>query len=240
MPVMHRSCPMRSNTSDSSNSDKTQEEKEKEEKEKSRQSQINATKYSLLALGTMIASFTGYAITEWGPPRRDENGETITDEFSKHPVVKQYILRSWDNLWNWKTVLEEPARDLLLPDVLKSPYVQPPYTLIIEMNGILTHPEWSYKMGWRFKKRPFVDYLLQQCGPPMFELVIFTQDPGFTAHPLLDSLDPNGLIMYRLYRDSTVSIIFLNVNDHQLMTSFCSWTAVCGWCPDQGLELPES
>lgn len=232
LPVIHRSCAISSTTGGAK--EKTSEEKEREEKEKSRQSQIKATKYSLLALGTMIAGFTGFAVSEWGPPRRNENGEPVADEFSGYPVVKQYILRSWDSLWNWKTVLEEPARELLLPDVLKSPYVQPPYTLIIEMTGILTHPEWSYKMGWRFKKRPFVDYLLQQCGPPMFELVIFTQDPGFTAHPLLDSLDPNGLIMYRLYRDSTVSMPFCN----RISDLLCC-TALCGWCPNQGPELPE-
>lgn len=194
-----------STTTTTAESEKTKEEKEREDKEKSRQSQVKATKYSLLALGTMVAGFTAFAISEWGPPHRDEQGNPVTDQFSQYPVMKQYILRAWDALWNWKQVLEEPTRDLLLPDPLQSPYIQPPYTLIIEMNGILTHPEWSYKMGWRFKKRPFVDYLLQQCGPPLFELVIFTQDPGFTAHPLLDSLDPSGLIMYRLYRDSTVS-----------------------------------
>lgn len=182
------------------------EAKEKEEREKSRQSQVKATRISLMALGTLFLGFGGFAVSEWGPPRRDENGQPVPDKFSELPTMKQYLLRTWSTLWNWKTSLEEPVREKLLPDPLTAPYIQPPYTLIIEMNGILTHPEWSYKTGWRFKKRPFVEYLLQQCGPPLFELVIFTQDPAFTAHPLLDSLDPNGMIMYRLYRDSTVSI----------------------------------
>lgn len=182
------------------------EAKEKEEREKSRQNQIKATRISLMALGTLFLGFGGFAVSEWGPPRRDENGQPVPDKFSDLPTVKQYLKRTWSTLWNWKQSLEEPVREKLLPDPLTAPYIQPPYTLIIEMNGILTHPEWSYKTGWRFKKRPFVEYLLQQCGPPLFELVIFTQDPAFTAHPLLDSLDPNGMIMYRLYRDSTVSI----------------------------------
>ena len=176
-----------------------------DEKERSRQSQVKATRYSLFALGTLLAGFSAFAVSEWGPPARDGEGRPVADRFSHHSIVLQYLLRTWDALWNWKAVLEEPVRELLLPDPLQAPYIQPPYTLIIEMNGILTHPEWSYRMGWRFKKRPFVDYLLQQCGPPLFELVIFTQDPGFTAQPLLDSLDPQGLIMYRLYRDSTVN-----------------------------------
>lgn len=189
---------------DATKLDETSDAKEKEEKEKRRQSQVKATRYSLVALSTLLAGFAAFAVSEFGPPRKDEHGNPIPDKFSQHSLVKQYILRTWDTMWNWKQTLEEPVRNLLLPDPLQKPYMQPPYTLIIEMNGILTHPEWTYKTGWRFKKRPFVDYLLQQCGPPLFELVIFTQDPGFTAQPLLDSLDPSGLIMYRLYRDSTV------------------------------------
>lgn len=39
--------------------------------------------------------------------------------------------------------MQEPSRDKLLPEPLKEPYYQPPYTLVIEMNGILVHPEWT-------------------------------------------------------------------------------------------------
>ena len=213
-----------------------------EEKEKSRQNQVKATKYSVIALGTLLAGFTAFAVSEWGPPRRDEHGQAVPDKFSQHALVLQYLLRTWDALWNWKQVLEEPVRELLLPDPLQAPYVQPPYTLIIEMNGILTHPEWSYRMGWRFKKRPFVEYLLQQCGPPLFEVVIFTQDPGFTAHPLLDSLDPNGLIMYRLYRDSTVRRVccsICSIRSPVVLTLLLPRTALRRRRPHQGSELPE-
>lgn len=200
------------------------EDAEAKDKEKRQQSQIKATRYSLLALGTMLAGFTAFGISEYGPPRKDEHGNPIPDKFSHHSIVKQYILRTWDAMWNWKQTLEEPVRELLLPDPLQAPYIQPPYTLIIEMNGVLTHPEWTYKTGWRFKKRPFVDYLLHQCGPPLFEVVIFTQDPGFTAHPLLDSLDPNGLIMYRLYRDSTVSSLLSHVPLLTIFFRSAMWT----------------
>jgi len=35
--------------------------------------------------------------------------------------------------------------------------------------------------GWRFKKRPGLDYFLQQCGPPLFEVVIYTHEQGFVC-----------------------------------------------------------
>jgi hypothetical protein len=37
----------------------------------------------------------------------------------------------------------EPSSKLLLPDPLQEPYIQPPYTLILEMTDILVHPEYD-------------------------------------------------------------------------------------------------
>lgn len=84
--------------------------------------------------------------------------------------------------------------------------------------------------GWRFKKRPGIDSLLQQLAP-LYEIVIFTSETGMvcaatggavqpkaglrsslpsrssfspqTAFPLIDSIDPHGFISYRLFRDAT-------------------------------------
>lgn len=102
-----------------------------------------------------------------------------------------------------KKTIEEPTSDKLLPDPVREPYIQPPYTLSLEIMGVLVHPEWSYYTGWRFKKRPAVDFFLQQVGPPLFEVIVYTKENGFTAYPIINSLDPQGYIMYRLYRDAT-------------------------------------
>lgn len=37
----------------------------------------------------------------------------------------------------------EPTSPKLLPDPLKEPYYQPPYTLVLELTDVLLHPEWS-------------------------------------------------------------------------------------------------
>ncbi len=39
--------------------------------------------------------------------------------------------------------MKEPSTDKLLPEPIQPPYYQPPYTLVIEMSGILLHPEWT-------------------------------------------------------------------------------------------------
>ncbi|XDV32453.1 hypothetical protein PO909_003257 [Leuciscus waleckii] len=96
----------------------------------------------------------------------------------------------------------EPTSPKLLPDPLREPYYQPPYTLVLELTDVLLHPEWSLATGWRFKKRPGIDYLFQQLAP-LYEIVIFTSETGMTAYPLIDSIDPQGFVMYRLFRDAT-------------------------------------
>uniref|UniRef100_A0A8U8C2N5 Mitochondrial import inner membrane translocase subunit TIM50 n=1 Tax=Geospiza parvula TaxID=87175 RepID=A0A8U8C2N5_GEOPR len=96
----------------------------------------------------------------------------------------------------------EPTSPKLLPDPLREPYYQPPYTLVIELTGVLLHPEWSLVTGWRFKKRPGIEHLLQQLAP-LYEIVVFTSETGMTAFPLIDSIDPHGFVSYRLFRDAT-------------------------------------
>ncbi len=48
-----------------------------------------------------------------------------------------------------------------------------------------------------------MEYFLSQVGYPQFEVVIYTQEAGFTAAPIVESLDPQGLIAYKLFRDTT-------------------------------------
>ena len=49
-------------------------------------------------------------------------------------------------------MIKDPSRDKLLPDPLKEPYYQPPYTLILEMTGVLVHPDWTVRCSNIFKK----------------------------------------------------------------------------------------
>ena len=68
---------------------------------------------------------------------------------------------------------------------------------------MLVHPDWTLNTGWRFKKRPAVDYFMQQVAPPLFEVVIYTREQGFTAFPIIDTLDQHQCVMFRLFRDAT-------------------------------------
>lgn len=86
-----------------------------------------------------------------GAPKTDNFGNEIKDEFSDLPVIKQYYRRCWSEIWNYKTFLAEPSREKLLPDPVKLPYIQPPYTLLLEITDVLVHPEWTVNLLFHLK-----------------------------------------------------------------------------------------
>jgi import inner membrane translocase subunit TIM50 len=178
----------------------------KSEKEKENNSWItgkNAWKLGLLSIGAGGALLGTYMLFVWGRPEHDQHGIEIIDEFSTLPVWKAYPMRALKELHFYQKMFQEPSSRKLLPDPVKEPYFQPPYTLVLEMTGVLVHPVWSLNAGWRFKKRPGVEVFLQQVTMPLFEVVIYTHEQGFTAYPIIDALDPNGFVSYRLFRDAT-------------------------------------
>ncbi|XP_028396067.1 mitochondrial import inner membrane translocase subunit TIM50-like [Dendronephthya gigantea] len=123
--------------------------------------------------------------------------------YSNEPFPKSYLYRARDIVKETWELFSEPSSEILLPEPLTEPYYQPPYTLVLEMTDVLIHPEYDRQSGWRFRKRPGVDAFLSQCKTPLFEIVVYTHENGFGAMPILEGLDPNGFITYRLFRDAT-------------------------------------
>jgi import inner membrane translocase subunit TIM50 len=137
-------------------------------------------------------------------PDKDESGNDVIDEYSSLPFPEQYLKRLKNKIFVTKKSIEEPFSDRLLPDPLEEPYIQPKYTICIELTGLLVHSTWSHKYGWRFQKRPGIDMFMHQIGYPNFELVVYTIENGMTFFPIIDGLDPqNQFINYRLFRDAT-------------------------------------
>lgn len=165
-------------------------------------SAIRSMKYTFAFLGLTFGTVTLYTLLVYGKPPVNENGVVIKDDFSHLPLWKQYILRAQKQVLQFAVLIQEPSREKLLPDPLTYPYYQPPYTLILEFTDVLAHPEWTYQTGWRFKKRPGVDHFLESLSG-LYEIVVFTAEPGLTIFPVIEALDQKGLISYKLVRDST-------------------------------------
>ncbi|XP_017009371.2 mitochondrial import inner membrane translocase subunit TIM50-C [Drosophila takahashii] len=199
-PLLAKLFPQTAPEVDSSAEQERQKREEEEAKENERAWKRMKLGFAIFGGGGVAAGF--WAVYEFGKPEVDPNGQTIEDEFTHKPLVQQYLQRMWKSIHYYQRMIQEPSRAKLLPDPLKPPYVQPRYTLVLEMKDVLVHPDWTYQTGWRFKKRPGVDHFLAECAKE-FEIVVFTAEQGMTVFPILDALDPNGYIMYRLVRDAT-------------------------------------
>ncbi|KAK2913104.1 mitochondrial import inner membrane translocase subunit TIM50 isoform X1 [Channa argus] len=177
-------------------------EGDQSEEKKQKENTAYAKKMVLRLAGLMGIGGAVSIVYIFGTNSVDEHGNMIPDEFDKDPPVVQQLKRTFKYFKDYRQMIIEPTSPKLLPDPLKEPYYQPPYTLVLELTDVLLHPEWSLSTGWRFKKRPGIDYLFQQLTP-LYEIVIFTAETGMTAYPLIDSIDPQGFVMYRLFRDAT-------------------------------------
>lgn len=112
--------------------------------------------------------------------------------------------------------------------MIKHPYYQPKYTLVLEFTDVLVHPDWTYKTGWRFKKRPGIDHFLQSLDGT-FEIVVYTAEQGMTVFPIIEALDPKNLISYKLVRDATNFIDGKHVKDLDKLNRDLSKVIVIDW-----------
>ena len=110
----------------------------------------------------------------------------------------------WNRAWaRYHTTLDyynEPAFPKLLPDT--DPAWERPYTLVLSLEDLLVHSEWSREYGWRMAKRPGVDYFLRYLSL-YYELVVFTSVPSVNGGPIIQKLDPYKVIMWPLFREAT-------------------------------------
>ncbi|KAJ2838918.1 mitochondrial inner membrane protein required for protein import [Coemansia erecta] len=105
--------------------------------------------------------------------------------------------------------LSEPATEKLLPDA--NEYTMP-YTLVLNLDDMLIHMDWSKEHGWRIAKRPGLDHFLAYMAS-MFEVVIFSTQPSHSGMLVLERLDPLEYAPYRLYKDHMRNIDGKNYKD---------------------------
>jgi len=174
-------------------------------------------------------------------PDKDEHGNNIEDEFSNLSFPSQYYQRLKNKIFTTKKAIEEPFSDKLLPDPLEPPYIQPKYTLVLELTGLLVTSNWTHKHGWRFQKRPGLDIFLSQVGYPNFEVVIWTVENSMVFFPIINGMDPNNQhIMYRLFRDATRFKKGTHTKDLYSLNRDLKKVIVVDWNKDSTQDNPEN
>lgn len=124
-------------------------------------------KLGFYMFGIFGVGFGGYSLYELAQPELDAEGRPITDEFSDLPPFEQYKNRILKSFNYYQKFVSEPSYEKLLPDplkvclifllirkviqnlivIFKHPYIQPKYTLVLEMKDVLVHPDWTYATG---------------------------------------------------------------------------------------------
>lgn len=208
-----------------------EEETDKHDEKRKSEAAWKSVKTSLAVIGVTFGCLSGFLVYTLGKPSLDEDGGLVVDEYSDLPMWQQYFYRTLKELDYYKRLIREPSRDKLLPDVMKYPYYQPPYTLVLELTDVLVHPEWTYQTGWRFKKRPGVDYFLESLHG-MYEVVIYTAEQGMTVFPILEALDPKNYISYKLVRDATHFVDGSHVKSLSKLNRELSKVIVIDWNQD--------
>ena len=84
----------------------------------------------------------------------------------------------------------KPAFKVLLPDPLPPPH-QRPYTLIVDLEGLLVNSSWDRAQGWRTAKRPGVDYFLGYLSQ-FYEIVLFTSQPMYVSQDVCAAEEENS------------------------------------------------
>lgn len=93
----------------------------------------------------------------------------------------------------------EPAFQKLLPE--QPAEQRMPYTLVLSLEDLLVHSEWTRQDGYKVAKRPGVDYFIRYLCQ-YYELVIFTSVQQANGDLILRQLDPFSLCL-PLFREAT-------------------------------------
>ncbi|KAJ8961162.1 hypothetical protein NQ318_008843 [Aromia moschata] len=163
---------------------------------------INFIKASAIALGSSFVCFGLSLILIFGAPEHNCHGEKIEDDLSDKHIIKQYIVRTCRELDFYVKLIQVPLNEKLLPDPLDYPYLQPKYTLVLELTDVLVHLDCSYVGECKFKKRPLLDHFLQTLSDH-YEIIIYTAEQGKVVFSITDVIDPKHIIAYKLVRGTT-------------------------------------
>lgn len=149
----------------------------------------------------MFALFTATGVVYLGRNWEDEFEENAHPDAPSGWAFGLFYSRARARLRDQLNYYNEPAFRKLLPD--PDPIFERPYTLVLSMEDLLIHSEWSREHGWRMAKRPGVDYFLRYLSQ-YYELVIFTSQPSALAEPVIRKFDPYHIVTWPLFREATL------------------------------------
>lgn len=167
---------------------------------------VKAAKY--IGTGLLIGLVLG-GIGYYGRPFSSSEIEAGLSDDSTKSTLQQLWHRATSRAGGAFSFLSEPATEKLLPD--PNEYTMP-YTLVLNLDDMLIHMDWTKEHGWRIAKRPGLDHFLAYMAS-MYEVVVFSTQPSHSGMLVMERLDPLEYAPYRLYKDHMRNIDGKNYKD---------------------------
>lgn len=156
-------------------------------------------RYMYMVLGLGAVGYSVYLGRNW----ENEEEEKRHAEAPSGWAFGLFWKRIQARLGSTMSYYRDPVTTKLLPDEDPDPNMRFPFTLVLSLEDMLVHSEWTREHGWRVAKRPGVDYFLRYLGS-YYEIVLFTSQPMAVVEGLLRKLDPYSTIRWPLFREATV------------------------------------
>ncbi|CCD25108.1 protein translocase subunit TIM50 NDAI_0E02910 [Naumovozyma dairenensis CBS 421] len=140
-----------------------------------------------------------YMTRDWEDSESEDVKKDIANGYTPGLMFQRFRAR-FNSMF---TYFQEPPFPDLLPPPPPAPY-QRPLTLVLTLEDLLVHSEWSQKYGWRTAKRPGVDYFLGYLSQ-YYEIVLFSSNYMMYGEKIAEKLDPlHAFISYSLFKEHCV------------------------------------
>jgi mitochondrial import inner membrane translocase subunit TIM50 len=156
-------------------------------------------KYTYLAVAGALVGWTVYLGRNWESEEEEKKHADAPSGWGLGRFYDRVRARMASTLDYYNA----PAFPKLLPDEEADPNLRAPFTLVLSLEDLLVHQEWTRESGWRIAKRPGVDYFIRYLSQ-YYELVLFTSQPSFIGDSILRKLDPYRIIRWPLFREATL------------------------------------
>ncbi|KAH3902186.1 related to Mitochondrial import inner membrane translocase subunit TIM50 [Saccharomycodes ludwigii] len=150
-------------------------------------------------LFSSIIGYAGYMARDWEDNEPQDLKKDISNGYTPQ-LMYQRFKRRFNSLFSY---FQEPPFEDLLPPPPPPPY-QRPLTLVLALEDLLVHSEWSQKYGWRTAKRPGCDYFLGYLSQ-YYEIVLFSSNYMMYSEKIAEKLDPiHAFVTYNLFKEHCV------------------------------------
>ena len=140
--------------------------------------------------------------------------ETINEIFQNQNIkelLENTIDQSYLNKNNTENENEENKEEKPTPPYLKKINEKYKYTLVLDLDETLVHYVEDEESAYIQVRPGTEDFILDLSN--YYEIVIFTAALKNYADIVIDSIDPNKKIIYRLYRNYTIKVGDINFKD---------------------------